>query len=231
MTSAAVWLLLTRHTTRKDQGKDDFLTVHVFKQRGGYRVYHLETSWLQGVYTNRPHTLVKFDLPSGTHKLTLALAQFKAVAHQVDYTLDVYGQAPFAMRLLPRTMRHVTSVAGSWRGGNAGGCANYDSYGQNPCCSLALSQPTDVLIELQAARDDIPLGIDVAVSSTPDGGARLKAPLRSGAYRQGHAMVEVAALPAGSYKLTPSTFEPGQESNFTLSVGSSAPVKLTALPT
>eukprot|EP00310_Coccolithus_braarudii_P000880 CAMPEP_0183373130 /NCGR_PEP_ID=MMETSP0164_2-20130417/110535_1 /TAXON_ID=221442 /ORGANISM="Coccolithus pelagicus ssp braarudi, Strain PLY182g" /LENGTH=45 /DNA_ID= /DNA_START= /DNA_END= /DNA_ORIENTATION= len=42
-------------------------------------------------------------------------------------------------------------------------------------------------------------------------------------------MIEVASLPAGNYKLTPSTFKPGQESNFTLSAGSSNPIKLTAL--
>ena len=39
---------------------------------------------MQGVYSNRPHCLVKLDLPPGTHRLTLVLAQYKAVTHQVD---------------------------------------------------------------------------------------------------------------------------------------------------
>ena len=90
---AAVWILLTRHTTRKDQGKEDFLTVHVFQKRGGYRVYHLEHCWRMGIYSNRPHCLVQFDLPPGAHKLTLALAQYTLVPHQVDYTLKVRAAA------------------------------------------------------------------------------------------------------------------------------------------
>ena len=45
--SAAVWVLLSRHTVRKDQGADDYLTVHVAKERGGFRVYYLETVWMQ----------------------------------------------------------------------------------------------------------------------------------------------------------------------------------------
>ena len=95
---AAVWLLLSRHTTRKDHGKDDFLTVHVFREkRGGTRCYYLEECWEQGIYSNRPHCLVQFDLPPGAHKLTLALAQYKPVPHQVDYTLKVYSMAPFAL--------------------------------------------------------------------------------------------------------------------------------------
>ena len=50
---AAVWILLTRHTTRKDQGREDFLTVHLFKKRGGFRVYYLEDCWQMGVYSSK----------------------------------------------------------------------------------------------------------------------------------------------------------------------------------
>lgn len=73
--SASVWVLLTRHTTKagahtggqqgaaaaaaREQGTDDYLTVHVFKERGGYRVYYLEQCWRQGIYSNRPHFLVQ----------------------------------------------------------------------------------------------------------------------------------------------------------------------------
>ena len=121
-TPAAVWLLLSRHTTKpfqekmgKDYYRDDFLTVHVFQQRGGYRVYYLEECWRQGVYSNRPHCLVKFDLPPGSHKLTLALAQYKAVDHQVDYTLKASrGTGPFArahLRCSPSAPRPVCTAA------------------------------------------------------------------------------------------------------------------------
>ena len=127
-----MWILLSRHTTRKDQGRDDFLTVHVFKERGGHRVYYLEKAWEQGVYSNRPHCLVQFDLPPGTHRLTLALAQYKPVPHQVDYTLKVHSMASFTLAALPFAMRESQTLHGEWRGATAGGCANHDSYVDNP---------------------------------------------------------------------------------------------------
>ena len=151
---AAVWLLLTRHTTRKDQGRDDYLTMHVFKGgRGGFRCYYLEEAWRQGVYSNRPHCLVQFDLPPGAHRLTLALAQYRAVAHQVDYTLKVYSMASFTLRKLPYAMRHVEQLQGGWRGASAGGCVNFDTTVDNPRFRLAVDgggAAADVQLELTA---------------------------------------------------------------------------------
>ena len=59
--ATAVWVLLTRHSSRpynlamaegRDASRDAFLTVHVF--RGGARAHYLERCWMQGVYSNRP---------------------------------------------------------------------------------------------------------------------------------------------------------------------------------
>jgi len=223
-----VWLLLTRHTTRKQQGKDDFLTVHVFKQRGGRRVYHLETCWLQGVYTNRPHCLVKFDVDPGTHTLTLALAQYKAVPHQVDYTLNVYSMAPFALRTLPMGLRHALHAKGRWHGIAAGGCQNYDSYIDNPRYLLTVAEPTDVLLELQCLSDSFSLGLDVDVVDGGETAQRNQFPLKSGTFRVGHAMVE-ARFPKGKYSIVPATFKPAQEAEFVISASSSAPISLVAV--
>ena len=44
-------------------------------------------------------------MPPGSHKLTLALAQYKPVPHQVDQ-LDVYSMA-FPPWPLPYTLRHT----------------------------------------------------------------------------------------------------------------------------
>ena len=118
------------------------MTAHVFKDRGGYRVYYLETAWMQvvarcvsfmrsfyesyrylrvtdavptnhlsihvslllsaescfylvqGVYTNRPHNLIKFDLPRGSHALTIALAQYAPVDHQATTTATTTTRLP-----------------------------------------------------------------------------------------------------------------------------------------
>jgi len=219
--SAAVWLLLSRHTVRKDQGKDDFLTVHIFKQRGGHRVYYLEQCWQQGVYSNRPHCLVQFDLPPGNHKLTLALAQYKPVAHQVDYTLKVYSMAPFTLRKLPFTMRETKRLNSAWRGASAGGCANFDTVVDNPRVLVTLEQPADVQIELSGPEK---YAIGLELSPLADTERRDKPLATSGTYRIGFCLLEARGVPAGKYVLTPATFGPTEEGDFSVLIGSSAPV-------
>jgi len=226
---AAVWVLLSRHTVHKQQGSDDFLTVHVSKERGGYRVYYLETVWMQGVYSNRPHCLVKFDLPIGSHRLTLALAQYKEVKHQVDYTLDVYSMSGFVLKKLPFHMRHSERLSGAWKGTNAGGCGNYDTFVDNPRYSLVLEQPTDLQVALDSFNITFAVGLQLHAEGTKSSYSNASAISTSGAYRKGFCLMEARAVPPGRYTLHPSTFEPGQECPFHLSVGSSAPLTLRAI--
>ena len=233
--SAAVWLLLSRHAqrgasaTHGEEGKDDYLTVHVFKARGGHRVYYLETCWCQGIYSNTPHCLVKFELEPGDHNLTLALAQFQPVDHQVDYTLDVYSMVPFRLRPLPFRMRHTEMLAGAWRGVSAGGCPNFDTYVDNPCFRLSAGGEVDLLVELEAAKghDTTAVGLHLLPE---EGGEAKPLKLSSGAYRGGFCMLEARSLPAGRYTLTASTFEPGEELGFEISVSCSAALGVASLP-
>ena len=234
---AAVWLLLSRHTTRKNQGKDDFLTVHVFRKRGGFRVYYLEECWKMGVYSNRPHCLVQFDLPPGTHKLTLALAQYSNVPHQVDYTLRVYSMAAFTLRKLPFTMKEVQRIGGEWRGPSAGGCANYDTVIDNPSFVLSTDQPADVCVELSGSTEKHSVGLELSPLPGAMGDALLtrmgfrRDPIAtSGNYRSGFCILEKAALSAGKWVVTAATFEPRQEGPFALTVSSSQPLTISALP-
>ena len=236
--SAAVWLLLSRHAqrgasaTHGEEGKDDYLTVHVFKARGGHRVYYLETCWRQGVYSNTPHCLVKFELEPGDHNLTLALAQFQPVHHQVDYTLDVYSMVPFRLRPLPFRMRHTEMLAGAWRGVSAGGCPNYDTYVDNPRFRLSAGGEVDLLVELEAAKGHDTVAVALHLVPEEGGGEAKQLKLSSGDYRGGFCMLEARSLPAGHYTLTASTFDHGKELGFELSVscGSSAAVGVTSLP-
>ena len=73
----------TPATLHVPRGIRYFGSLHTLRHTFTYAVPTLRP---QGVYSNRPHCLVKFDLPMGNHRLTLALAQYKAVSHQVGYS-------------------------------------------------------------------------------------------------------------------------------------------------
>jgi calpain-7 len=140
--STAVWILLTRHHSvpyneanregpAPSCSREAFLTVHLFSGSiGGRRAFYLEHAWQQGVYSNKPHTLVKFDLPPAPapHCLTIALAQYEPTDTPVDYTLDVYAQAHFSLRPVPEALTPSARVAGAWRGASAGGYAGQANH-------------------------------------------------------------------------------------------------------
>ena len=164
---------------------------------------------MQGVYSNRPHTLFKFDLPpsSPPHALTLALAQFKPTHAQVDYTLDVYAQAHFALRRMPPPPTPSARASGAWRGATAGGSPNNDSHVDNPRVLLDVPTTADVFLELEcrgAGGAKVQVGFVLSrhgpsssSSSSSAAAGAPKLPLRSGDYRPGFCRKEVEALPAG----------------------------------
>lgn len=174
---------------------------------------------------------MQFDLPPGTHNLTLALGQYKAVAHQVDYTLKVFSTVAFGLKKLPYSMRHVEGTRGAWRGATAGGCPNHDTYVDNARYCLELEQTADVQLEL-AGPAAHPVGLEVTPLRPADGAPGApppKAVASTASYRKGFCVQEARGLPAGRYAVVPSTYAPGQEGGFTLVVGSSAPCALREL--
>ena len=52
-----------RHVTtlEVDSSSGDFLTVHVYGDTEGKRVYYPGKPMFRGLYTNNPHTLVRYD--------------------------------------------------------------------------------------------------------------------------------------------------------------------------
>ncbi|CAM9108552.1 unnamed protein product [Ectocarpus sp. 8 AP-2014] len=60
--AATVWVLLTRHVTaiESDPAEGDFLAMRVYADTQGKRVYFPDKPMFMGIYTNNPHTLVRY---------------------------------------------------------------------------------------------------------------------------------------------------------------------------
>jgi hypothetical protein len=56
--TSAVWLLMSKHITVTEPKNTDFITLHVYNDTNGERVYHHGKAFKEGTYVNSPHILV-----------------------------------------------------------------------------------------------------------------------------------------------------------------------------
>ncbi|CAM9119736.1 unnamed protein product [Ectocarpus sp. 12 AP-2014] len=218
--AATVWVLLTRHVTaiESDPTEGDFLTMHVYTDTQGKRVYYPEKPMFRGIYTNNPNTLVRFDLPENTGSTdkwvdyTLVVSQYEK-KREVRYSVDVYCTNAFRLVQTPASPEHEHTVLGSWDQNSAGGALGTQFFYTNPQCALVLTQPeTKIHIEVRAPKD---LQINATVVSK--GGMRIdsvsseREAMATGSYRQDFYYAE-GILPAGTYTVIFSTYKAGQVS-------------------
>ena len=64
------------------------------------REYIFGDVWLEGVYMNNPHILMRFDLPAGEHVFTLVVSQYRRW-RDVSYSLHIHSMAPVRCGCLP----------------------------------------------------------------------------------------------------------------------------------
>lgn len=141
----------------------------------------------------------------------------------IYYTLRAYSCHPFEFKeiLLPYVSK--LNVNGEWKGSSAGGCQNnMATYKCNPKYALTLNEgDANIVIELRGPKV-YQVGLELIVSSLED--PNITAPFISkttGNFRSGYCVLDLDQLPAGIYHIIPSTFLPGQESPFILSIRSS----------
>ena len=211
--SAAVWLLLSRHVVRKESedSKGDFLTLHVYNKTDGRRVYHPHGAMISGTYSNNPHTLIRFNAPPGKHAFTLVVSQYER-QRDISFTLDVFSTAPFSLKTLAWSLPHRITSMEEWTSETAGGSARSARFMFNPQLRLTLDRPITALRVFVEA----PVKFAVNVRLISGGGKRVsdlsatKEIASSGDYHRGFCVMELhgRALPAGSYTIVPSTYEP-----------------------
>ncbi|TMS10753.1 Calpain-7 [Larimichthys crocea] len=133
---AAVWVLLTRHITDKDDFAQnrEFITLVVYKTDGKKVYYPADPPpYIDGIRINSPHYLTKMRLTSaGTHTFTLVVSQYEK-QNTINYTLRVYSGCKFTFSKILNPFTHTKRINGQWKGVSAGGCGNYkDSYKAQP---------------------------------------------------------------------------------------------------
>ncbi|XP_006635595.1 calpain-7 [Lepisosteus oculatus] len=230
---AAVWVLLTRHITDKDDFAQnrEFITLVVYKT-DGKKVYYPSDPppYIDGIRINSPHYLTKIKLTSaGTHTFSLVVSQYEK-QNTIHYTLRVYSGCKFNFSKIPTPYTHSKRVNGQWKGQSAGGCGNYkETHKYNPIYQFQLEKAGPLLIELRGSRQ-YSVGFEViAVSSVGDPGPSAAQKRSSGDYRCGFCYMEADCVPAGVYNIIPTTFLPKQEGPFFLDFNTTTPIKVSKL--
>ncbi|XP_074918595.1 calpain-7 isoform X4 [Chelonoidis abingdonii] len=230
---AAVWVLLSRHITDKDDfaRNREFITMVVYKTDGKKVYYPTDPApYIDGIRINSPHYLTKIALTSpGSHTFTLVVSQYEK-QNTIHYTVRVYSVCKFTFSKIPTPYTISKRVNGQWKGHSAGGCGNFrNSYKNNPIYQFQLEKTGPLLIELRGPRQ-YSVGFElVTVSTVGDPGPSGFQKKNSGDYRCGFCYMEVENVPAGVYNVVPSTFLPQQEGPFFLDFNSTTLLKISQL--
>ncbi|XP_032218240.1 calpain-7 [Nematostella vectensis] len=224
---ATVWILLTRHITRKDDFAEnkEFITVHVYKS-DGKRVYYPDNPFVEGTKINSPFYLSKVNVSSGKSLFTLIISQYEK-STTIHYTLKVFSSAKFRLSPVIDPYKYEKKINDSWTASTAGGCLNYPTFKKNPVFALGLkSGPAELLIKILAPKQFSIGAVLRSVELGPSGKPVFEA---VDTYRPGFFMYRLSNVPSGSYQLIPSTFLPDQSGPFFLTVASSCPMSLSRL--
>lgn len=234
---SAVWILLTRHITDRDDfaHNKEYIAIVVYKNNGR-KVYipNDPEPYINGVRINSPHYLCKIIVPQdGETRYTLVVSQYEKT-NTIYYTLRAYATSPFTLVKIPNVYKHKHEIKnGEWTSATAGGCSNHpQTYHLNPVYQVTLQSPTDnnhLLVDLKGPKQ-YHVGFDVVTVTVnnPDAPGHFTHK-SSGAFRSGFTILELPNIPSGTYNIIPATFNPGQKSPFFLTIHSSCPVKVSRL--
>ncbi|XP_015371723.1 PREDICTED: calpain-7-like isoform X3 [Diuraphis noxia] len=235
--SGAVWILLTRHITELQDFKEnrEYISVLVYKNNGKRVHYPNDPEpYISGTRINSPHYLCKIVINDKTpSKYTLVVSQYEKM-NTINYTLRAYATCPFTMQELINSYnpKFKTTVNGEWKGIRAGGCLNHSTYNDNPKFKLTVdgSSDTEALqIELKAPKQ-YQVGVEISCVGLNNTNATAKFKSKSsGSYRSGYVILELADIQPGTYEIIPSTYLPGKEGPFILTVNASCSVSINQI--
>nr|XP_036865495.1 calpain-10 isoform X6 [Manis javanica] len=188
------------------------------------REIHLRCELAPGYYLAVPSTFLK-DVPG-----QFLLRVFSSGRVSLSAVKPV-AQSPAPREALPLGEWETVRLRGSWRlGQTAGGSRNFASYPTNPCFPLSVPEgagPRCIRISLQQDCQDgkcHPIGFHIF--QVPPGGRGPGAPslllqeplLSCVPHRYAQEVSRLCHLPAGSYRIVPSTYLPDSEGVFTVTI-------------
>ncbi|CAH8522531.1 unnamed protein product [Schistosoma intercalatum] len=235
-TESPIWVLLTRHIVDKADFAEnkEFIAVVVYKDVKSRKVYYPydPVPFCDSVRINSPHCLVKMLQDPGTCNYILLISQYEK-SITIYYTLRVYSTAPFTLSKIKDPYTISKQITGEWKGSNAGGCINdKESYRTNPRFEISVPNnncDNQLLIELRGPRD-YALGLElIRISATNDQAPNQQSRSTTGDYRRGYVVLEQAGLSGGVYNVIVSTYRPGQEGPFILSIKSISNFTITPI--
>lgn len=235
---AAIWILLTRHITDKDDfaNNREFITVLVYKSEGKRVFYPYDPPpYKDGVRINSPHYLCKMlEDVQGTSTYTLVISQYEK-NNSINYTLRVYSTCEFTLSKInePYNPAYEKQITGQWKGRSAGGCGNYPAtHDNNPAFQIKMdnhSTDNHVMIELRGPKQySVGFELTCVVPNVPNAPGNITKKT-SGDYRKGFCVLQLENISGGVYNIMPSTFYPGEEGPFLLNISSSSPLTVAAI--
>ena len=132
----------------------DYLALHVYENKGSAedgpprRRFYPRDPLVRGVYSNNPHSLVRFDAKPGRHSYTLVVSQYKRL-RTIDFSIHAYSMAPARLSVAANPFKEVF-VAGAWTSGTSGGNPRHAGFFENPQYSVTLAAAGDVMLRLEA---------------------------------------------------------------------------------
>ncbi|KAL5247610.1 hypothetical protein ACHWQZ_G019477 [Mnemiopsis leidyi] len=220
-----MWILLSRHITEKEDfaNNKEFITLHVYKTNGD-RVYYPDDALINGTKINSPHYLARLNAGAGSSTYTLVVSQYEKTS-TISYSIRVFCTENFKIGNIPHHYPYEFKLGGEWTPQLAGGCPNYSTHKNNPTYALTIDphdcSETECFVKLEAPKA---FHSGFTISPTSD---QKFSKTNSGKYRNGMSVKIFKRLPAGTYNIIPSTFEPGQCGKFFLTVGSTNRIKIT----
>jgi calpain-7 len=223
-----VWVLLTKHLTEiKSLEKDDWITLHVYSNSGGKRVYYPHDPFMKGVYMNSPFYLQRWETEKENASYTLVVSQYKK-SKDLYFTVDVYCTGEFKMADLIRP-KYTKTITLQYTQKNSGGSANSSEYWFNPQYRVTIPGGTS-LVNFQMKGPEF---VQVNLMLFESNGEKVESfstqrKADSGSYRNAFCYFEIEKPTPGEYTLIPSTWYPGETPTCLITVLSHGnPVKIT----